>query len=550
MSTHDYIIDNGTGAAVRSDLNNALNAVATTNSVAGTPATTYAYQIFHDTSANQGLKQRDGSNAISNGLLLYRPLVRDGIYDPNNVALATMKFAGVASAVNELTATNAITGNAPILSATGNDPHINLTLTPKGLASIFVPAGTATNPSISTSTDSNTGIYFPSADTMGFVEGGTGYPVGYRNTPPSGAEKTTAYTLTTADCGKLVTIGTSGSVVVPGGVNSGFNAGDIVYLFNNTSGTVNVTKGSITTLYQSGSNTEQTTITMAARTMAAIQFISSSVAVFFSGAASSSGFNLDYLIIGGGGGGINGGGGGAGGYINSLTGESYGGGGIRPFSISITPSTTQYIVTVGAGGAGGSTGAASAFHTIAAPGGGVGGGGASTNAGGAGGSGGGGYGAGGGNGVANMGYAGGAGGTTGAGGGGGAGAIGSSTSSSVGGAGGAGLSSSITGTSVTRAGGGGGGSSTGNGTGGAGGAGGGGAGSYNNPSAGTANTGGGGGGTWSGSGAAGGSGVVILRYVTADYSGTRTTTGSPSVTTSGIYTILTFNSSGSVTFGV
>jgi len=544
MSTHDYIIDNGTGAAVRSDLNNALNAVATTNSVAGTPATTYAYQIFHDTSANQGLKQRDGSNAISNGLLLYRPLVRDGIYDPNNVALATMKFAGVASAVNELTATNAITGNAPILSATGNDPHINLTLTPKGLASIFVPAGSVTNPSISTSTDSNTGIYFPSADTMGFVEGGTGYPVGYRNTPSSGAEKTTAYTLTTADCGKLVTIGTSGSVVVP----SGFNAGDIVYLFNNTSGTVNVTKGTITTLYQSGSNTAQTTITMASRTMAAIQFISSTVAVFFSGAASSS-FNLDYLIIGGGGG-STGAGGGAGGYINSLTGESYGGGGIRPFSISITPSTTQYIVTVGAGGAGGaaaSTGGASTFHGATAPGGGHG-----TYSsgipGGTGGSGGGGYNSNGGSGITNMGYAGGAGNSTAGGGGGGAGAIGSSSSSStVGGAGGAGLSSSITGTSVTRAGGGGGGGSS---AGGAGGAGGGGDGGYSNATAGTANTGGGGGGIWTGSPGAGGSGVVILRYVTTDYSGTRTTTGSPSVTTSGIYTILTFNSSGSVTFGV
>ena len=68
--------------------------------------------------------------------------------------------------------------------------------------------------------------------------------------------------------------------------------------------------------------------------------------------------------------------------------------------------------------------------------------------------------------------------------------------------------------------------------------------------AGTANTGGGGGGRHDGTGGAGGSGVVILRYVTAEYSGTRTETGSPSVTTSGIYTILTFNTSGTVTFGV
>jgi hypothetical protein len=66
--------------------------------------------------------------------------------------------------------------------------------------------------------------------------------------------------------------------------------------------------------------------------------------------------------------------------------------------------------------------------------------------------------------------------------------------------------------------------------------------------AGTANTGGGGGGGSSGLGTnsgAGGSGVVIISVPTADYSGT--TTGSPTVTTSGANTILQFNSSGSYT---
>jgi hypothetical protein len=44
---------------------------------------------------------------------------------------------------------------------------------------------------------------------------------------------------------------------------------------------------------------------------------------------------------------------------------------------------------------------------------------------------------------------------------------------------------------------------------------------------------------------AGGSGVVILSIPTADYSST--TTGSPTVTTSGANTILQFNGSGSYT---
>jgi hypothetical protein len=44
---------------------------------------------------------------------------------------------------------------------------------------------------------------------------------------------------------------------------------------------------------------------------------------------------------------------------------------------------------------------------------------------------------------------------------------------------------------------------------------------------------------------AGGSGVVILRMLTSDYSGT--TSGSPTVSTSGSDTILTYTGSGSYT---
>ena len=40
MSQHDYIISNDTGANVRSDLNNALGAIATVNSGATEPTTT------------------------------------------------------------------------------------------------------------------------------------------------------------------------------------------------------------------------------------------------------------------------------------------------------------------------------------------------------------------------------------------------------------------------------------------------------------------------------------------------------------------------------
>jgi hypothetical protein len=62
MSQHDYIISNDTGANVRSDLNNALGAIATINSGATEPSTTYAYQLWMDTSSNV-LKIRNSANS-------------------------------------------------------------------------------------------------------------------------------------------------------------------------------------------------------------------------------------------------------------------------------------------------------------------------------------------------------------------------------------------------------------------------------------------------------------------------------------------------------
>ena len=290
-------------------------------------------------------------------------------------------------------------------------------------------------------------------------------------------------------------------------------------------------------------------------------------------------YTVDFLVIAGGGGGgghsgapgFSAGGGGAGGYRNSYSSETSGGGASSESSLTFTPGVV-YTVSVGGGGGGGSSGTSSSNNgttgtnssvsgsditTITSNGGG--GGGARTQNGNSGGSGGGGGGnesvRSGGSGTANQGFAGGStdcragvsGQRDGSGGGGGAGGTGANTiNQKTGGAGGTGVASSITGSSVTRAGGGGGGGQSS----GSGGSGGGGAGGYNggaDGSVGSSNTGGGGGGGNGGnsSGGAGGSGVVILRMATASYSGT--TSGSPSVATSGSDTILTYNGDGSYT---
>ena len=273
-------------------------------------------------------------------------------------------------------------------------------------------------------------------------------------------------------------------------------------------------------------------------------------------------YDVDFLIIAGGGGGGSdyGSGGGAGGYRASFNSETSGGGGSSESALSVEVGT-QYTVTVGAGGTGGRVGikgSDSVFSSVTSIGGGFGTGEGTGTSAGSGGSGGGGmynYVAAG-SGTANQGFDGG---TTGSGspytpaGGGGAGAVGGNGTSSSAGDGGNGVASTITGSSVTRAGGGGGGfSSTDSRPAGAGGSGGGGAGGATQSasgSAGTTNTGSGGGGGGgddaSNAGGNGGSGIVILRMATAKYTGT--TTGSPSVTTSGSDTILTYTGSGSYT---
>jgi hypothetical protein len=59
---HDYVISNGTGAAVRSDLNGALAAIVSNNSSASEPSPTYAYMWWADTTTGL-LKQRNSANS-------------------------------------------------------------------------------------------------------------------------------------------------------------------------------------------------------------------------------------------------------------------------------------------------------------------------------------------------------------------------------------------------------------------------------------------------------------------------------------------------------
>ena len=264
-------------------------------------------------------------------------------------------------------------------------------------------------------------------------------------------------------------------------------------------------------------------------------------------------YSAEYLVVAGGASGSSGAGaGGAGGMLSN-----YG-----TSTIDFTIGST-YTVTVGAGGAAvaqstnGNNGANSVLSgtgitTITAFGGGGGANGGVVGA--DGGSGGGGAGGipitVGGSGTAGQGNDGGQGSSSpnyGSGGGGGAGAVGGNGSGGAGGAGGTGLQNAITGTNTYYAGGGTGNvGGSGGGTAGSNGGGGSGGRDFTAPGNGTDGLGGGGGGGGHNTNrSTGGSGVVILRVLTSDYTGT--TSGSPTVTTDGSHKVIKFTGNGTYT---
>lgn len=112
MAQHDYSIANQSGASFRADLNNALSAIVSLNSGAAEPSTTFAYQLWADTTAGL-LKIRNAANS----------------------AWITLR---------ELDGT------------------------------LLVENGSAASPALAFASDLNTGVYRADADILGFATGGVG----------------------------------------------------------------------------------------------------------------------------------------------------------------------------------------------------------------------------------------------------------------------------------------------------------------------------------------------------------------------------------------
>lgn len=134
-----------------------------------------------------------------------------------------------------------------------NSGNLRLNGSSSGTATLNAPAAAATN----------TYTLPPDAATLG-----------YRNVPAVGA-KTSSYTLQTADVGKYVEVGSGGSITIP---DATFSAGDVVSIFNNTTGAVTCTC-SITTAYIAGTDSDKATVSLATRGVATVLFQSGTVCV-------------------------------------------------------------------------------------------------------------------------------------------------------------------------------------------------------------------------------------------------------------------------------
>lgn len=136
-----------------------------------------------------------------------------------------------------------VTGST--IAADGTDTNIDITVTPQGSGVVTTAAS-----------------YSDGAGKL-------------RAIPQSGSAKTGSYTLAVGDVGEFIEVGSGGSITIP---NATFSAGDVISIFNNTTGNITITC-SITTAYIAGVNTDEASVDLATRGICTVLFISGTVCV-------------------------------------------------------------------------------------------------------------------------------------------------------------------------------------------------------------------------------------------------------------------------------
>jgi hypothetical protein len=178
MAQHDYVIANGTGAAVRSDLNNGLAAIVSNNSGATEPGTMYAYQWWADTTTGL-LKQRNAANnawitigTLASANLGLLSLAGGTMTGALAVTAGTAALPGIAVS-GDLNTGITSPGADQLAISTGGTSRLAVSTTAvSSTLAVDVPLGAAATPSITFTGDLNTGIYSPGADQLAVATNG------------------------------------------------------------------------------------------------------------------------------------------------------------------------------------------------------------------------------------------------------------------------------------------------------------------------------------------------------------------------------------------
>ena len=170
MATHDYIISNASGAAVRADLNNALAAIASNNSSSTEPTTTYAYQWWADTGSSPTvMKLRNAANSA--WITLFQ---LDGEwslipFENGTAAAPSIYFKDSGTDTGIFSPGTDQVG----ISAGGTSRFEISTSATTSTLPVVHPLGAVATPSITFTGDLNTGIWSPAADTVAASTGGS-----------------------------------------------------------------------------------------------------------------------------------------------------------------------------------------------------------------------------------------------------------------------------------------------------------------------------------------------------------------------------------------